>query len=1057
MATVTDLALLDDLTVESILAQLQQRYRDNQIYTYVGDILIAVNPYTVLPIYQPEVQAKYLRCQRADNDPHIYYLAYNAYEAMLRSKRNQAFVISGESGAGKTESTKFIVNHVIEMCKASNKELENRITRLNPLIEAFGNAKTVMNNNSSRFGKFLELNFDVTGAVTGAEISEYLLEKSRVTMQAPGEQNYHVFYILLAGVAARADQRDTYQLGKPSTHKYVAAEGAPSDDDVLGGTNSDALADLLSTFGSMGFEAADVASMQNALAALLHLGNVEFAADKDDFAVVSGDTAPLDATVQLLKVDRQQFEEALVSTNVQAGGEMVTKRFNPESARETRDSLARALYTRLFGWIISCCNENLAEGGDHGKDLTLGILDIFGFEDFDTNRLEQLCINVTNEQLQNFFADFIFKMEQDEYEAEGIDVSKIEFADNKPTLDVLLGKPHGLLAILNEESRVPQGSDLSYTRKIAKLSTHPSNALTPPTSDRDLHFSVTHYAGDVKYDTSGFLNKNRDALSFDVGTAMRFSEDELVKSLWKARKMSTGSFRTSRQRAEPLTAKRKPPNTVALQFTNSLDDLMAKIRASTPHFVRCIKPNAAKAPSQFEAALVEKQLRYSGVLETVRIRKQGFSVREVLSDFVGRYASIAFAASATVEPTQESCDKIMEAVGITDYTFGKQKIFMKYNHPEQLTAALRKQREAQQLVQRACLGLICRVRYRHLLEQKAIQTAHVASLLGFAEDGCVTVRAAVSKLIDLDHEAAEKRKWLKAIQKKKEKAEKERLKKEREAEKKRLDEEAKRLKAEAKAFKATKTRGKVVNGNQVFVRNEKLTMRVGSLDSHWEKKMDPKSGRFYFKNHKTRETTWIDPRTAKTRKKDARDCADDELPYGWDEGEQNGETYYIDHINQKTHWLHPRLLLDEMRKDYVGKEEDVQARADVIRAVIKQHRDKRRRLEDLKAEAGDAEMKSIEQRIQAMDIIIDNELEHLQHIVSENQELRANIRQLNNAFGKAAFAEEHDGHANAFAEDDVADLYALERDQSQQSLPEPLNTATREQLGAPRDSSDPFS
>jgi hypothetical protein len=387
----------------------------------------------------------------------------------------------------------------------------------------------------------------------------------------------------------------------------------------------------------------------------------------------------------------------------------------------------------------------------------------------------------------------------------------------------------------------------------------------------------------------------------------------------------------------------------------------------------------------------------------------------------------------------------------------------RYFHPEQLTAALRKQREAQTFVKRACRGLICRVRYRHLLKQKAAQTALVQAVLGVVEEGWVGTRQTMIKLIELDEvAAAQKLKWLKTIQRKKEKAEKERLKKEKEAEKKRVEEEAKRAKEEAKEeakqakeeakkardkYKTTKTRGKMVNGNQVFVRNEQLTMRVGKLEDHWEKKTDAKTGRFYFKNHKTRETSWIDPRTAQIRKTDARECDDEELPYGWDEAEVNGESYYIDHITQKTHWVHPKLLLDEMRQDYVGKEAGVQVRANVVRAKIKQHREKRKRLEDLKAEASEADLLSIEQRIEAMDVIIERELGNLKDITSENKDLRADIRDLNNAFGKAAFVEEHGGDGSAFAVGDVLDLYAIDQT-AQQSLPQRLDTLTRDQLRA---------
>mmetsp|Transcript_6068 Transcript_6068/g.15483 ORF Transcript_6068/g.15483 Transcript_6068/m.15483 type:complete len:1057 (+) Transcript_6068:245-3415(+) len=1041
---IPDLALLGELSVESILSVLQERYKKDDIYTYVGDILIAVNPYKILPIVAPEVQAKYLRCQRADHDPHIYYLAYNAYETMLRTRQNQAFVISGESGSGKTESTKLVVNHVIELCKASNKELESRITQLNPLIEAFGNAKTVMNNNSSRFGKFLDLKFDRTGAVTGAEISEYLLEKSRVTSQAPGEQNYHIFYILLA--AAGIDKG--FGLGKPSEHPYVVSEGGPADGELLTEENAAAMPHLLSTFGKMGFDPKDVDSMQRVLAALLHIGNVQFGSDKDDFAMIAGDAAPLQRVAELLKVDPAGLQAALLSTTTQAGGEMMTRKYTADVARETRDSLARALYARMFGWLITCCNTNLADGSETATyDHSLGILDIFGFEDFAVNQLEQLCINITNEQLQFFFNQHIFAMEQKEYAAEGIDVAAIDFVDNQPTLDMLLGKPRGVLAMLDEESRFPKATDLTYTRRVATdLGPHKSEAFKPPQSDKDLYFSVVHYAGAVKYTTDGFLNKNRDALPQDVVAALRFSEDDLIGSLWAARKTGTGTFRTVRAaRDAHATSKRKAPATVGSQFSNSLEDLMRRISESNPHFIRCIKPNSKKAVASWEQPLVERQLRYCGVLETVQIRKMGYSVREPLAVFVNRYGPIALSESTPPDPTQANCKLIMDAVGITDFKFGKEKIFMKYHHPEALTAALRKQRKARQFVERVCRGFVCRVRYRHLLEQKAEQTVFVQGFFQGAEDGCAAARSTVVQLDALDHAAAEKRKWLKSIQRKKEKAEKERLKKEKEEEKKRLEEEERLKKEEQKKFKATKTRGKVVNGNHVFVRNEQLTKRVGKLESHWEKKLDPKTGRFYFKNHKTRQTTWIDPRTEKTRKKDAKDCADDELPYGWDEAEVDGDVYFIDHINRKTHWLHPKLLLDEMRQDYVGKEEEVQARANVIRAVIKQHREKRRRLEELKAEASQADLPSLQQRIEAMDVIIERELANLKAVTSENQVLRAEIRELKNAFGKADYANNHGGDASGFAEGDVLDLYALDR-KAQESLPARLDTLTRNQL-----------
>lgn len=291
-----------------------------------------------------------------------------------------------------------------------------------------------MNDNSSRFGKFLELKFDRTGAVTGAEISEYLLEKSRVTEQSPGEQNYHIFYILLTGLTDQL--RASLRLGKPSEHAYVAIEGGPSDAELLQPENAGAFPALLATFSKMGFSSDDVDSMQNVLAALLHLGNVQFSSDKDDFAEVVGDRSSLTTIAELLKVDLAGLEESLTSMTVAAGGEFMTKKFTAEAARETRDTLARGLYSRMFGWLITCCNSNLAaDGGKTSQtEITLGILDIFGFENFATNRLEQLCINITNEQLQFFFSEFIFAMEQKEYAEQGIDVSRIEFVDNQVSI-----------------------------------------------------------------------------------------------------------------------------------------------------------------------------------------------------------------------------------------------------------------------------------------------------------------------------------------------------------------------------------------------------------------------------------------------------------------------------------------------------------------------------------------------------------------------------------------------------------------------------------------------
>lgn len=1062
----SDLAKLDLLTEETLVSHLKGRFDKKEIYTYVGDILLAVNPFEKLDIYTPEAQAKYLQNSHKDDvDPHVYYVASNAYETLLRTQTSQAFVISGESGAGKTETTKYIVNHVIEMCKAGNKALEGGIQQLNPLLESFGNAKTVMNNNSSRFGKYLELNFDRTGAVIGAEISEYLLEKSRVTTQAEGEQNYHIFYYLFAGMTD--EQKKLHGLDKPSDHRYISSPGSPSDAEVMTPSNKAEYHTLMESFKNLGFDPDDVSSMLRMVAGILLVGDTDFlaeAADGEEKAGLTSNTEKLAKAADLLQVDQTALFDCLLKSSSQAGGETIQRRFTVEAATDNRDALTRALYARLFGWIVTSCNTNLIDK-DAVKTgtLTLGILDIFGFENFASNSLEQLCINITNEKLHSFFNSFVFAQEQAEYAKEGIATDTFVFTDNALTLELLLAKPQGVLPTLDEESRFPKASDLSYTGKLTALKSHPSGAMIPAGSDREMSFEVVHYAGKVKYNTTGFLSKNRDALSQDVVNALRFSQDLLIAALWAAKSTKTGTFRVSR--AGPRPKGKQAPATVGSHFTTSLAELMLKIEKAKPHFVRCVKPNVGKTKGTWEADLVLRQLRYAGVLETVRIRKLGWSIRETFGEFIKRYKSIAYKNSDDITIGPEACMAILEKTDLVDWKLGKEKVFLKYFHVEQLSALVRKQRAAHNFIKKVAKAFVARWRYRKIKAAKVVLLEAVSANFLDIETRGVAVTEAMERFQVADEEAAKKRKWLKSIKKKEEAA--------KEAERKQKEEDEKTAAAAAvaaeaaaaeaaekeatmareaalkqqKEYTVTKKRGKMVNGGHVFQRNEQLTMRVGQLEDHWEKKIDKATGRPYFKNHQTRQTTWIDPRTEQTRKNDAKDLEGDELPYGWDEAETNGETYYIDHLTQRTHWLHPRLVLEEMRQEYVDKEQGVQARAEVIRAAIKQHRLKRRRLEDLKAEASEDELVSIEERISAMDIIIQRELDNLHMATGENKGLRDDIKQLKSQFDQTEFAGANKGDGAAFAAGDVKDVYALDNIAS--SMPRRLDTLTRTRLQGP--------
>eukprot|EP00039_Didymoeca_costata_P021881 m.3158 g.3158 ORF g.3158 m.3158 type:complete len:1082 (-) comp2700_c0_seq1:73-3318(-) len=1043
-----DLAKIGQLDENTILTTLQKRYAEGNIYTYVGDIILAVNPFEQLPLYTKEMKTKYTRGLRDEKPPHIFQLAYNSYENMLRDKKNQSFVICGESGAGKSESTKVIIGQIIELCKAGKKELEGRIQQLNPLLEAYGNAKTVMNNNSSRFGKYIELKFDTTGAVVGAELSEYLLEKSRVCQQNAGEQNYHIFYYLLA---AKCEE---YKLGSPSSHPYF-----PSDVDdakVSSPENMEHFKEVTEIMDSMGFAKHEVDALVRILCAITLIGDITFKDIENDACEIETPKEKLQQIIEWLKIDEVMFINCLKSFSSDVGGEKIDRPYTAAAAADNRDAIAKGFYARMFGFIVSFCNTVLIDPSAASSSLlSLGILDIFGFEDFQHNSLEQLCINITNEQLQTFFNEYIFAAEIKEYESEGLDMSSldIKFNNNGPILEMLLKRPRGLVAILDEESNFPKGSDLTFTQKAAELKSHASGAYIPGKGSQDMYFAVSHYAGQVTYDTEGFLEKNRDKISRDVINTLRFSEDAVIADLWRAKNTATGTFRTVR--GSPRKPQPKKQSTVCSHFSASLSDLLKKLSASNPSFVRCLKPNKQKVPKIWEEELMLKQLRYAGVLETVKIRKQGYSIRATFEEFTRRYYPLAF-QTLPEQCDQDTAKQVLEKAGLTGWLLGKSKVFMKYYHLEQITALLRKQQQARLFVEKVCRGFIARHRYKQILAAKEKQTQAVADFLGIMESLVSDSRARFEKKTELDVAAAKKRKFIQSMKKKAEAEEKARKKKE-EAERKKQEAAAAAAEKAAMAeetaagadsdYVVTKSRGKEVDGGHVFQRNENLTIRVGPLPKGWEKKIDKTTGRPYFKNHETRKTTWIDPRTKQTRKKDALQTKGDELPYGWDEAEINGETYYIDHVNQQTHWLHPRLLLEEMREEYTERETETQEKAQKLREELKAVRAKRKRLADKLLEAAtESERDVTEARVQAMDELINKLLLEIQEINKENSELREEIRKLNERFQKAEYALEHGGQGDAFAFGDVEDLYALSNEHKDMSLPAKLNTVTKAML-----------
>ncbi|XP_078620440.1 myosin-IIIb-like isoform X3 [Branchiostoma floridae x Branchiostoma japonicum] len=769
MYFVDDLATLEALDEDIIVEHLHQRYKREQIYTYVGDILIAVNPFQDLGMYTDEYSEVYRGAAKQDNPPHIFAIADAAYQAMVHHKHNQltansvqeppwhgmerrrgtqpnhhCLVISGESGAGKTVSANLLVQQLTQLGKASNRTLEKKILQVNPLLEAFGNAQTAINDNSSRFGKYLEMNFTGTGAVTGAQLSEYLLEKSRVVSQAPGESNFHIFYYIFAGLA----RKDGYLLEPTNTYRYLSNDVgsmAAIAQDPNNRERFDAIHECLETIG---FSGEEIHSVYSILAGILHVGNIEFAnADYEHTTANSYvvNLQTLNKASTLLAVNPDELCEALTTHSVVARGETIVRYNTVDEAKDVRDAMSKALYGRLFDWIVNKINTLLKPNKDKGEETcVIGILDIFGFENFKKNSFEQLCINIANEQLQYYFNQHIFAWEQAEYKQEGIEASAVTYEDNRPLLNMFLGKPLGMLALLDEESRFPQASDQSLVEKFNK---HISSQYHWTPKGSGLVFGVQHYAGKVVYDAKDFLEKNRDYLAPDVVLLLRQSERKLIRSLFLNPLTKTGNLantrgsngttsqpRVSHVRIRPINSSSNKNNTtellspedsvgrtqqtVALYFRYSLMDLLQKMETGMPMFVRCIKPNNDKIPGQFDIEKVLIQLRYTGVLETTRIRREGYSHRIAFQDFVRRYAMVAYSPGKEVPPSKQTCQQILQNCRMENWRLGKTKVFLKYYHVEQLTRQVEQVHHRIVLVQAQVRRWLYMHRYRRFRQQR---------------------------------------------------------------------------------------------------------------------------------------------------------------------------------------------------------------------------------------------------------------------------------------------------------------------------------------------------
>nr|XP_045006124.1 unconventional myosin-VIIb isoform X2 [Jaculus jaculus] len=642
---VDDMIRLGDLHEAGVVHNLLIRYQQHQIYTYTGSILVAVNPFQTLPLYTPEHVQLYYGRHVGELPPHVFAIANSCYFSMKKNKRDQCCVISGESGAGKTETTKLILQFLATV-SGQHSWIEQQVLEANPILEAFGNAKTIRNDNSSRFGKYIDIYFNPSGVIEGARIEHFLLEKSRVCRQAAEERNYHIFYCMLMGMSP--EEKKLLGLATPSEYHYLTTGNCTPHEGL---NDAKDYAHVRSAMKILLFSDSENWDISKLLAAILHLGNVEFMAavfeNLDSSDVMESPAFP--CAMKLLEVQHQALRDCLVKHTIPIRGEYVSRPLNIAQAADRRDAFVKGIYGHLFLWIIKKINAAIfTPPAQDPKNVrrAIGLLDIFGFENFQNNSFEQLCINFANEHLQQFFVQHVFTMEQEEYMSENIAWDYIHYTDNRPTLDLLAFKPMSIISLLDEESRFPQGTDITMLQKLNSV--HANNkAFLKPKNIHDAHFGIAHFVGEVYYQTEGFLEKNRDMLSTDILTLVRSSKNKFLKEIFNLEspqaKLGHGTIRLTTEMKQlfkqPSDTTKRPP-TLAGQFKQSLEQLMKILTHCQPYFVRCIKPNEYKKPLLFDRELCTLQLRYSGMMETVRIRKSGFPVRYTFEEFSQRFGML---------------------------------------------------------------------------------------------------------------------------------------------------------------------------------------------------------------------------------------------------------------------------------------------------------------------------------------------------------------------------------------------------------------------------------
>lgn len=628
---VQDFVLLENYNSEAaFIENLRRRFRENLIYTYIGSVLVSVNPYKDLEIYSKQQMERYRGVSFYEISPHIYAVSDNTYRAMRTERKDQCILISGESGTGKTEASKKILLYYAVTCPTNDHmaALGDCLLQSNPVLEAFGNAKTLRNDNSSRFGKYMDVQFDFKGAPVGGHILNYLLEKSRVVHQNHGERNFHIFYQLLDG--GDDDLLNTLDLERnPQKYHYLVKGNCPRVSTISDKNNWKVVMNALPVIG---FTEGEVQNLLNVIASVLHLGNTQFGEGEEGETYITTET-PIANVAKLLGLDVSALSEALTHKKLTAKGEEMISPLHFEQAVSSRDALAKAVYGRTFTWLVEKINQSLALKDEiyHSSkgSSVIGLLDIYGFEVLQHNSFEQFCINYCNEKLQQLFIELTLRSEQEEYETEGIAWETVQYFDNKVICDLIEEKHKGVISILDEECLRPgETCDVSFLEKLeSSLGSHPhfvthklANGKTRRIMSRE-EFRLLHYAGEVNYNVSGFLDKNNDSLNRNLKEVMCQSDNQIMSQCFR--------------REEVIDQKR--PEMAATHFKNSLMKLMEILMSKEPSYVRCIKPNDAKQPGRFDEVLVRHQVKYLGLMENLRVRRAGFAYRRRFEAFLQRY------------------------------------------------------------------------------------------------------------------------------------------------------------------------------------------------------------------------------------------------------------------------------------------------------------------------------------------------------------------------------------------------------------------------------------